>query len=80
MSIKLMLVKSIDATLVPFAMHSNPGSWYKNNELISDAFSILVSMTIFDVFAKIFDISYYMKKAVYRICKWGWISNLFKLC
>jgi cyanate permease len=56
MSIKLMLVKSINSTLIPFALNSNPSDWYKNNELISDAFSILVTMTIFDVFAKIIDL------------------------
>lgn len=56
LSIKLMLVKSINSTLIPFALNSDPSDWYKNNELISDAFSILVTMTIFDVFAKILDL------------------------
>ena len=71
MSIKLMLVKSIDATLVPLALNIYPGDWYKNNELISDAFSILVTMTIFDLFWKIVDLSYFYKKAYYHIyLKW----------
>jgi cyanate permease len=75
LSIKLMLVKSINSTLIPFALNSDPSDWYKNNELISDAYSILFSMTIIDIFMKIVDLLYFMKKAVYYICQTEWGKN-----
>jgi hypothetical protein len=71
MSIKIMLVKSIDATLLPFALMHYPTHWYADLGLIKDAFSILVTMTIFDVLFKIIDVWYFIKKAYYYIyLKW----------
>jgi hypothetical protein len=79
MSIKIMLVKSIDATLLPFALLYYPTDWYADLGLIKDAFSILVTMTILDVLLKMFDVVYLLKKAYYYIYLKWWVKNIDKL-
>jgi hypothetical protein len=76
MSIKIMLVKSIDATLIPLALMWYPTYWYADLGLIKDAFSILVCMTILDVFLKIIDVVYFLKKAYYCIYLKRWVKNI----
>ena len=79
MSIKIMLVKSIDATLIPLALMWYPTYWYADLGLIKDAFSILVTMTILDVLLKIIDVVYLLKKAYYYIYLKWWVKNIDKL-
>jgi len=59
---KLLIVKFINSTLIPLSVNWDPKKWYENNGLITDAYSILLSMSIFDVAFKLIDFEYQFKK------------------
>ena len=59
---KLLIVKFINSTLIPLLVNWDPAKWYENNGLITDAYSVLLSMTIIDVAAKWIDFGHQFKK------------------
>ena len=63
MAVKLLIVKFLDSALIPLLLNvDDPSSWYENNGLITDAYSVLISMSILDVLIKLIDFGHQFRK------------------
>lgn len=61
-ALKLLIVKFINSTLIPLSVNRDPSKWYENNGLITDAYSVLFSMSIIDVAVKWIDFGHQFRK------------------
>jgi hypothetical protein len=61
-ALKLLIVKFIDSTLIPLSVNRDPSKWYENNGLITDAYSVLFSMSIIDAVVKWIDFGHQFRK------------------
>ena len=68
---KLLIVKCINSTLIPYWVNEDSSKWYENNGLVTDAYSVLFSMSIIDVVIKWIDFGHQFRKIKRYYCKKG---------
>ena len=70
-ALKLLIVKFIDSTVIPLSVNYYVSESFNINGLATDAYSVLVTMSIYDVAVKWIDFGHQFRKIRRKYCLTG---------